>query len=121
MKSTAAFVLVLIGGIFAIIGSIGNFISFLVLSSNPLFQSFAPSFLTNLGLFYPILTLVIGIVLIWASFGIRKDEKIKRSGIIALVAGVIGINILAIIGSIIAIVKAGKTETPVPTKEEPIK
>jgi uncharacterized membrane protein len=64
---------------------------------------------------YGVIFLISGIVLvIFGTFGIKagkwmKDvEKVKKGGIASLVLGILGLNILAIIGGIIGLVDSKK-------------
>jgi hypothetical protein len=102
-KSTVGFVLTLIGGILQILGSIALF------GMATLVAAFIPSFLTKLGFVLPVVLLVCGIISIWASTMMNKEDgnKVKNGGIIALIVGILGgLNILVIIGAIVALVQS---------------
>lgn len=104
MKSVVAFILTLIGGI-------GQLLSALMLFTGGTYLAFMfPGFLTTIGIVMPIIYLAAGGTAIWASLMMRKDDnaKVKNGGIIALVAGIVGFNLLVIVGGIIALVQANK-------------
>tara|TARA_Y100000310_G_scaffold79329_1_gene76061 strand:- start:1160 stop:1474 length:315 start_codon:yes stop_codon:yes gene_type:complete len=104
MKSTAGFIVTLIGGI-------GQLLAALMLFAGGAFLSFMiPGFLSALGVVMPIIYLVAGGVSIWASLKMKKDDnaEVKKGGIIALISGIVGFNIIVIIGGIIAMVQANK-------------
>jgi len=104
MKSIAGFVLALIGGIGSILGSI------LMLSSGALVASVIPGALGALGYVPSIIAIITGGLAIWASILMKKDDntKVKKGGIIALIVGIIGFNLLTLIGGILGMVQANK-------------
>ncbi len=64
---------------------------------------------------YGVIFLVLGILfVIFGTFGIKSGRwmkdvtKVKRGGIVSLILGIFGVNILAIIGGIIALVDSKK-------------
>ncbi|MBR9704844.1 hypothetical protein GOV12_05510 [Candidatus Pacearchaeota archaeon] len=103
MKSTAGFVLALIGGILSILGSLPIILGGSALATAiPLFGTF--------GILGGIWVLAMGVVAIIAATMMKKDDnaKVKMGGIIALIVGIIGGNLLTLIGGIIGLVQSGK-------------
>ena len=114
MKSTAGFVLGLIGGIgsalWGIIALIGA-----MLTTTALVAFQIPGFgaLSSLRFVTPIIMLVGGGLAIWGALLMHKDDnaQVKKGGILALIGGIIGFNILSLIGGILGLVSSGKTST----------
>ena len=104
MKSTAGFVVTLIGGILQLLTSLTLFVGTATLAA------VIPGFLSKLGLLLPTIVLAAGIVSIWASTKMKKEDnaQVKKGGITALISGIVGFNLIVIIGAIIALVQANK-------------
>ena len=110
MKSTAGFVLGLIGGIgSALLGIMGLFWGFAMSSIVTSIPGFGT--LSLLRFVTPVIILIGGGLAIWGSILMHKDDnaKVKKGGILTLIGGIIGFNILSLIGGIIGLVQAGKT------------
>jgi len=103
MKSTAGFVLALIGGILGIIGAL------IVLLMGAGLAALIPLFGT-MGIAYGVWVLIMSILAIISGLMMNKDDnaKVKKGGIMALVVGILGFNILTLIGGIIGMVQANK-------------
>jgi hypothetical protein len=110
MKSTAGFVLALIGGIGTLLIGIVQLVN---IRANP-FLNILPSFVSNILTGIMVWLFIVGIVTIWAAFKMRKNDnaQVKKGGIIAIVCGVVGFNLLTLIGGIIGVVQAGKVAAP---------
>ena len=100
MKSIAGFVLALIGGIGSILAGISTLFSSAILASIFGGVAYIPS----------ILFIITGALAIWACILMKKDDnlKVKKGGIMALVVGIIGLNLLTLIGGIMGMVQANK-------------
>jgi len=125
MKSTVGFILALIGGIFSILGGIMVVIEILVqvwtmqlLQNSPTMSAFSqksiplfnPNFLIIMAVIGFLWFLVIGILGIVSSIMMNKEDnnKVKKGGIMALVVGILGLNILTILGGIFGIIDSKK-------------
>ena len=108
MKSTAGFVLALIGGILGILGAIWMIIIGVGSSIIPLpmIAIWGTAFFIGWGIW----ALIMSILAIIAGIWMNKDDnaKVKKGGIMALIVGILGMNILTLIGGIIGIVQANK-------------
>ena len=108
MKSTAGFILALIGGILGILGAIITFVMGLGTSMIPIpgLAAWGTGFLVGWGIW----VLIMSILAIVAGLWMNKDDnaKVKKGGIMALVVGILGLNILTLIGGIIGLVQANK-------------
>ena len=113
MKSTAGFVLGLIGGIGSALLGIWGLFAASIFASIP-----GLGLLSGLGFILPVIILIGAGLAIWGALLMNKDDnaKVKKGGILTLVGGIIGsINILSIIGGILGLVSAGKEATATPT------
>lgn len=122
MKSTAGFVLALIGGILSILLYLTVSVIFLIMyfgvtslikdlpvnDSTSLMVASPPIILLIGGLFILIWGLVFGIMSIVGAVKMKKDQTVKKGGIFALIAGILTFNLFTIIGGIIGIVSSGK-------------
>jgi len=109
MKSTAGFILALIGGIGSALTGLWGLFAASVFASIP-----GLGFFSALGFIGPIIIIAGAVLAIWGAVLMKKDDnaKVKKGGILALIGGIIGFNILSIIGGILGIVSAGKTIVP---------
>jgi hypothetical protein len=109
MKSTAGFVLGLIGGIIA--GLVGLW-TFFVAGAMGSFLSLILGPIAFLGIFFPVIILVGAGLAIWGAILMNNESdntKVKKGGILTLVGGVLSFNIFSIIGGILGMVASGKT------------
>lgn len=118
-KSSAGFVLALIGGIFTIIGSVimlGYGLAGYFLVQNTLTNadmtgfsdSASPLIILVLGIVGFVWLLIMGILAIVASKKMNKDdyESVRKGGIMAIIVGVLGGSLLTLIGGIVGVVQA---------------
>lgn len=114
MKSTVGFVLALIGGILGLIGGImylvwatiaGALLSSVGAVGVPM-AGLGAGFLIGIGIWL----IIMNILALVGAMKMKKDNAsaVKSGGILALVVGILGMNILVIIGGIFGIVQAGK-------------
>lgn len=117
MKSTVGFVLALIGGIMSIASGISSLIQSFVAYYFPEIVKNIPNLAVgdskNLllgGVIGFIWLVLMGILAIIASVKMTKknNELVKQGGILALIAGILSINLLIIIGGAVGIGQAGK-------------
>lgn len=119
MKSTAGFVLGLIGGIGSALLGIWGLFAASIFATIP-----GLGLLSGLGIILPIIILIGAGLAIWGALLMNKEDnaKVKKGGILTLIGGIIGsVNILSIIGGIIGLVSAGKESTPASTATTPAK
>ncbi len=115
MESKIGFILTLIGGILLMIGGIfeiflpyiGNYMLDKGWASGESFGQVGTTILLIMGIFY----IVVSLFIIIAGFMIKNPEKAKVGGILALVLGIISLNVFAVIGGIIGIIDAGKNKS----------
>ena len=119
MKSTIGFVLALIGGIGSLLVAIVNFIN---VSANP-FMGLFPGFIKGILTGFMVWIAIVGAVAIWAAFKMKKDDdaEVKKGGIIAIVCGIVGLNLLTLIGGIIGVVQAKKVAGAAPINKQVVK
>jgi hypothetical protein len=109
------------GSILALIGGILQFLSAAILLIAGIFISIAASETipgatglgVMMGIFYIIIAvvwIVIGILSIKAYSWMKVPETTKKGGITSLICGIIGLNIVTLIGGILGIVDAGKNQ-----------
>ena len=115
MKSKIGFILALIGGIGQLLIGFLTIMMLLFVSfiTAPFLTFMIPGFFGKIfsGYFGAIVFLVAGGVSIWASTKMRKEDnaQVRKGGIIALISGIVGgLNILVIIGAIVALVQSNK-------------
>ena len=119
MKSTAGFVLGLIGGIGSALLGIWGLFAASIFATIP-----GLGLLSGLGIILPIIILIGAGLAIWGALLMNKDDnaKVNKGGILTLIGGIIGsVNILSIIGGILGLVSAGKESTPASTTTTPAK
>jgi hypothetical protein len=103
MKSTVGFILALIGGILGILSAV------VVLFMGAGLATLIPLFGT-MGIAYGVWMLVMSVLAIFAGLWMNKPDnaKVKKGGIMALIVGILGFNLLTIIGGIVGLVQANK-------------
>lgn len=101
MESKAGSILSLIGGILQLVGAV----LFFIVSVLDKFYIFPP---IGFYIFLVIVYLIIGILSISAYKWMKNPETTKKGGITALVCGIIGFNIITLIGGILGLVDSGK-------------
>ncbi len=113
MESKIGFILALIGGILSFI--MGIFWVVIVLAGKSFWgmdvlkaASSGASWFLGVWIIVAVCYIVSGIVSVIAAFMIKNPKKVKTGGILALIFGIIGSNILTIIGGIMGLVAAGK-------------
>jgi len=106
MESKVGSILSLIGGILQLVSAL----IFLILALTAIMAGIA-GLGTIIGVVYLILAvvyIVMGILAIKASKWMKAAETTKKGGITALVCGIVGFNIVTLIGGILGLVDAGK-------------
>lgn len=103
--STAGFILALIAGILWILVGltvIARFITFIWASG---FLGKSPSSSVYLALILGVYLIIIGIFIITSGVWMRKDVSLKKGALTSLILGILSLNLLAIIGGIVGLIK----------------
>ena len=116
MKSTAGFILGLIGGILSIIWGILNLLMMMLTTTMFALMPISIPGLMAIRFIVPVIIIIGGILAIWGSILMKKEDnaQVKKGGILTLIGGAIGFNILSIIGGILGLVSSGKTAESTP-------
>ncbi len=115
MESKLGFILALVGGILNLLG--GIFWIIIVLAGKSFFgmdvlktaiQSSGSSWFLGVWIAVAVVYLISGVISIIAAFMMKNPNRVKTGGILALIFGIIGSNILTIIGGVLGLVASGK-------------
>jgi len=100
--STAGFILVLIGGILNISSIFSLIFPFIRINTSFIFPLFS--------IIFSIYSVIIGIVTIIAAFLMKNYETLKKGSILALILGILSLNIITILGAILGLAKISEIE-----------
>ncbi len=113
MKSKTGFILALIGGILSFL--MGIFWVSIVLVGKSFWgmdvlkaASTQSSWFLGVWIIVAVCYIVSGIVSVIAAFMMKNPKKVKTGGILALIFGLLGGNILTIVGGIMGLVASGR-------------
>jgi len=120
MKSTAGFILALIGGITSILGSVGFLAQSIVFywassSITSGVEQMGGTVENNLGILPLVIgisvflwLLIMGILAIIVGVKMNKDDSalVKKGGIMALIVGILSFNLFTIIGGVIGMIQS---------------